>query len=287
MTKIESLVSKAAPDKITENLPLWLSSYLLRQLRRLDAKRIRLFEANVSEEDGIYRVDYDGKTWYLPRDDIQEALYLMDYDKERYYDYLGSGDTIVEVGASTGVYSVRAAAEIGDTGTLYAIEADPRNYLSLTKNRDHYELDNVITYNGAISHQVDETVEFTQVSGSTTSHGIAETIERSHEKADISKENYESTTVETQTLDRFVDANDIQQIDVLKVTVNGHEAEVLKSGADILNRTKYVILHVEYPEVVSILNDHGFEVRERRLRTGENTHPNGPSIFMNRKYATE
>jgi FkbM family methyltransferase len=243
----------------------------------------------VSEEDGIYRVDYDGKTWHLPWDDIQEALYLMDYDKERYYDYLNTRDTIVEVGASTGVYSVRAAAEISDTGTLYAIEADPRNYLSLIKNIDHYELDNVLTYNGAISHQADETVEFTQVSGSTTSHGIAETIERSHEKADIPKENYESTTVktETQTLDSFVDENAIQEIDVLKVTVNGHEAEVLKSGADLLNRTKYVILHVEYPEVVSILNDYGFEVRQRRLRPGEDTHPNGPSIFMNRKYAMD
>ena len=63
---------------------------------------------------------------------------------------LQPGHTFVDVGASTGWYTLLAAEKVGPTGRVVAIEASPTNFLRLKENVDKNRIGNVRLVNDAV-----------------------------------------------------------------------------------------------------------------------------------------
>ena len=60
------------------------------------------------------------------------------------------GDTVVDVGAHIGHYTIIASKRVGPNGKVIAIEADPRNWDMLNRNIKLNQLTNVISLNYAV-----------------------------------------------------------------------------------------------------------------------------------------
>lgn len=73
---------------------------------------------------------------------------------------------------------------------------------------------------------------------------------------------YMGLACDTRTLDSVLEYDG--EVDLLKVTVNGAEAAVLRGGRGVLDRTRQVVLNTDYPEASYVLENHGFQLVEER-----------------------
>ena len=60
------------------------------------------------------------------------------------------GDTVIDVGAHAGRYSIISSMKVGNTGRVIAIEPDPQMFLLLKRNLALNNLNNVMTLNCAV-----------------------------------------------------------------------------------------------------------------------------------------
>ncbi len=60
------------------------------------------------------------------------------------------GDTVVDVGANIGYYTLLLANKVGKTGKVYAFEPDKINFEILAKNVKENNLENVVMINAAV-----------------------------------------------------------------------------------------------------------------------------------------
>ena len=115
-------------------------------------KQVKFIEYN-----GIYKaIEYminGEKIWYLPSKNIKQYFWIKNFMKnhERYIDSLKKNDIVIEIGATTGEYTVVAAKKIGE-GKIYAFEVRESNYKCLKRNTEKKK--NVICINKAISNKI-------------------------------------------------------------------------------------------------------------------------------------
>jgi FkbM family methyltransferase len=86
-----------------------------------------------------------------------ESEYRGDFDEELFLRrYLRHGDTVIDVGANIGFTSLVAAAEVGETGTVVAIEPHPRMFSYLRGNVSLNPRTNVLLFDVAVGEQKTE-----------------------------------------------------------------------------------------------------------------------------------
>jgi FkbM family methyltransferase len=281
MESVERL-RESIPDPLLQYLPDSVKQTLINNIYKPILKRQLERNTEFVQEKGVYLAKNPDFEWYIPTNSVMEAKQSAEgMGPLRFIDFLNRGDTILEVGASTGKYTIEASKEIGPSGQLYAIEAEPSNFSCLEKNLDLYGMNNVSTHNAAISSQKGESLKFAvEKSENTTGHGFAENhIHKTHFSKDIDNSEYEFLELQTETVDTFCERLGIKSIDTLKITVNGHESEVIKGASEVLNKTRYVVLHVEYPEVRSHLLSNGFKILKKFERNSNHMPYDGPVLF--------
>jgi len=166
------------------------------------------------------------------------------------------GDFVVDVGSNVGYTTVLMSGRIGETGCCIAFEPDPANYERLKMNISLNQLEKVVeTYPIALSNKLGVATFLRPCDGN---FGLGRLVGDEALKASPSLE------VETVTLDSVLSKRG--DIRLLKIDVEGHEAEVL-SGAGALLAAKQIeyILFEEHggwsaPSVV-LLEAAGYAVR--------------------------
>jgi FkbM family methyltransferase len=124
------------------------------------------------------------------------------------------GDTIVDVGAHVGLYSIAFARRAGCEGRVHAFEPDPANFARLEAQcRINGVADRVSLYPTAVSDTLGRV-------GFVTGHGS-----ESHIGAD------ESQTVNCVRLDAIFAG---RPVDLVKIDVEGFEEAVLRGAAELL-----------------------------------------------------
>jgi FkbM family methyltransferase len=87
----------------------------------------------------------------------QELLFHPQFYEPAELDYVRShlhpGDTFVDLGAHTGLYSLLASAAVGVTGHVVAVDADPDTFARLEQNLRLNGASNVKAYNYAVSNE--------------------------------------------------------------------------------------------------------------------------------------
>ena len=145
--------------------------------------------------------------------------------------YLRPGDVFVDAGANIGVFTTFGARQVGPEGRVIAFEMMPGTAARL---RDHLEVNgitNTKVIEGALSHRAGETVEAVQPAGSFGQASIA--------RAPGERDATTRLSVQTITLDECL--NDVAQIDVMKLDIEGAEPAALRGATACLARTRYLV----------------------------------------------
>jgi FkbM family methyltransferase len=146
---------------------------------------------------------------------------------------LEPGMTFLDVGANQGVYSIVAALRLKGSGAVIAFEPSPREYERLEL---HFRLNGMAGARaemlalGAASGRMN----FFQVaSGDTSRSGL-----RAPESGDPVNE----IPVQSMTLDEYASMRGLDQIDFIKLDVEGGEMDVLRGASKALLKFRPVLL---------------------------------------------
>lgn len=182
---------------------------------------------------------------------IRHAL-IQGYDREPLFAFSWSmirpGDTVIDVGANIGVWSIAAARRVGPGGRVYAFEPQPVTFARLNYNLLANGINNVVAEKLAI---LDREGAHDFFVGPGVNSGAA----RSRPRPDWAPA---ASHVEGTTLDAYCERRGIASIRILKIDVEGGEYLVL-SG------TKRLLASSEPPVVV-------FEM-DRELATDFDSSP--------------
>jgi len=212
------------------------------------------------KSNGIWCV-YDlksRKTYYVPsKSQVGRGNRQKHAEKiERYtmmdFVEIETGDTVIDVGAFIGEFSI-PAQEIG--ATVHAIEPAPVSFHCLTRNTE--SIDSIKCYQTGIWNE-NTTMTFS-IGEDQTENSL---FDVDNGKL-VSKE-----VIDTQTIDSFLNENDIKTVNFLKVEAEGAEPEVLE-GAITAEMEKIAVdagaerYGKETVDAVSdILVEAGYEVRK-------------------------
>lgn len=169
-----------------------------------------------------------------PHSDVEGPVrgYLINYNPT-------NGDVIVDVGAYRGHFSVLMAKEVGSNGKVVAIEPDPINAERLLENLRINRIDNVIIINKGLWDKKTK-LELTICSDRSTF------VENQFiNKADDVKKH----VVEVDRGDEILKSIGIQEMDFLKMDIEGAELEALLGLGDYLSSDNLKVAVASYHEV--------------------------------------
>jgi FkbM family methyltransferase len=185
------------------------------------------------------------------------------------------GDIVVDVGAHIGKYTIIASKMVGSQGKVIAIEAHPANYDLLKQNIELNKLNNVIALNYAVHSK--ETMVKLYESGQEKGFTIYNTIMIDR----TTPNNQKYIEIKAKTLDSLLLKNGINQVNWIKIDVEGAEYEVLRGATDLLSSGKDTSLLIEihnlganhrnlYEPIIELLKLNNYKVLfEKTYELGE------------------
>lgn len=199
-------------------------------------------------KDCVTVTDYDG--------DLTATLCLNEHMQSQIFWYgyysrdivlllnklLKPGMVAVDVGANIGEITMAAANRVGPSGKVFAFEPMSPLFARLQEHVESNNLDQVTTVQCGLSDQTGSAQLF---SASETFHDGTEhkglgTLYSSTARATPSE------IIKIDTLDRFIEDNDLAQVDLIKIDVEGAELPVLKGASNVLGRFHpYLIIEIQ------------------------------------------
>lgn len=148
--------------------------------------------------------------------------------------HLQPGMVFVDVGAHVGQYSILGSSRVGPNGEVHAFEPDPDTFRRLTRNILLNRSTNVRTNQLALAD--------TEGDGLLYLSSVANVGGNSLQPFEGKSGAAGSTSVSITTLDRYVDAQRLSRIDLLKLDVEGAELLALRGGEHALSTCRPLIL---------------------------------------------
>jgi len=187
------------------------------------------------------------------------------------------GDVVIDVGAHIGPYTLKASKRVGLNGKIIAIEADPENFDILNRNIQLNKLTNVIALNYA-AYSKEDKIRLYLLKGKESSYTKYNTV-----MTDRAGNEKRFVEVQANTLDYLLQSNGIkhEQVNWIKIDVEGAEFDVLKGAKDILSKSNNISLLIEihnltlhnttlYEPIKEFLNSYNFKIEfENIVYTGE------------------
>jgi FkbM family methyltransferase len=192
------------------------------------------------------------------------------------------GDTVVDIGAHMGRYTITSSKSVGQHGKVIAVEAHPYNFKILHYNLRLNKLKNVSALNCAVYSKKARLKLYLpdEDQGYTMHHSLMTNYLASKYSNEIERRYIE---VEADTLDNFLKVRGINQVNWIKIDVEGAEYEVLKGAKEILSASKDISILVEvhgkdtYGPTIELLRSNNFKIEF------EKTYDNGEKHVLARK----
>ncbi|HMM81112.1 MAG TPA: FkbM family methyltransferase [Pyrinomonadaceae bacterium] len=244
--------------------------FLERHLRKLstgkEAESIaaRLVPNNYQYPAGSDRTfEYKGIKLSLDiHDYVSHYLYFgfKDRSHEKLMSLVKAGDTVLDVGTNYGSTILQFAKIIAENGRAYGFEPDPVNFAICVKNLGLNTFHHISVENIGLGR---EEGELTLVVNTESNRGM--------NRVGVPVDRQEWHKVKMCRLDKWVQQNEIDKIDLIKIDVEGFEMEVL-AGARELLKTFSPALFIEIDdnnlrqqgasakEAVMFLEDYGYSI---------------------------
>jgi len=186
-----------------------------------------------AECDGIlYRLDL--------RDDVQREIYFNRYEQADMQEALAlvpRGGVCMDVGANIGAFALRMAQKTGRSGAVHAFEPDRYIFSRLLHNcRLNGFEDHLHCHNVAVTNSVGQ-IPFYQSDRTHSGWGSLVRFGDIAVRAD---------SVEGITLDGFIAAQQIRNVDLIKIDVESHEPELLEGARKSLRHQVFRSVLIEY-----------------------------------------
>jgi FkbM family methyltransferase len=181
---------------------------------------------------GPNRAGFGGRGFFVFGEALEPEL-------EYLHHFLRKDDVFMDVGANSGVFSMKAAACVGPGGLVVSVEPLPEMFCVLHRNVSRNGFGNVRIRNFAAGDRAGVT-EFWINYGKPNSASLI-----CH---DPHARKYRPLSI---TLDGLAEMEKLERLDYLKIDAEGAEARILTGAADLINRFKPVI------QVEEILEDAG------------------------------
>lgn len=192
---------------------------------------------------------------YPLKTDIGQALFIgsfENFEAKFIRDTLQQGNTVFDIGANAGFFTLIAAKKVGPAGHVYAFEPGVYELQLLRHNLKINHLDNVTIVDCAVSDKVG-TAQFA-ISNDGAMNSLAQT---KHPSQKIK----EWREVKVITLDYFVEQQGIKHVDFMKIDVEGAEKKVLQGATNFLTRLDAPMILCEFCDVTAL----GFQSSGREL----------------------
>lgn len=165
------------------------------------------------------------------------SVYLNRSEPEQVSEFAAAvkpGNSVLDIGANVGFYSILASRKVGSSGRVYAFEPVERNIRFLNRHIEINKATNVTVVDAACGREAGEAEFF---AGPNPAMGS------------LQKVGGESFRVRIITIDEFVAAENISP-DVIKIDVEGAELDVIIGAEQTLRRSRPVIfLSTHSPEL--------------------------------------
>jgi len=171
--------------------------------------------------EGHNQPGYGGRGVYVYGDSLEPELNCLQH-------FLGAGDVFVDVGANVGVFTVKAAKEVGDHGLVIAIEPFIETVFRLSRNVQANGYTNVRIRNFCIG-RVTQHERLHLNKGKPNSFSL------------VPNGDVQSISVLSVSLDDLYRWEHLQRLDYLKIDAEGAEAAVLEGGQEAIRRFRPIV----------------------------------------------
>lgn len=189
---------------------------------------LRLLERVVRSDRGPIRFDLGQRMFVELSDHIEGSIYRHGaYEREvtaAFCSLVNPGSTVLDVGAHIGYYTLLGAARVGSLGSVHAFEPVPEIFERLRANVMLNGYRNVSLNRLALSTEEG----FVHIYPAIGRNSATSSILPSGENAPI------PIKVASTTIDAYVKEQCVQQVDLVKLDVEGAELFVLRGGEQTL-----------------------------------------------------
>lgn len=180
-----------------------------------------------------------------------------EYDHTPYIQQPSAGKKILDLGSNVGLAAIYLNAFYPDSEFI-CIEADPRNIPLLKENLGRNKIKNVVIQKAIFSTLGKIHLKFGRDS-------TCSTLENS------SMHNHDdSVEVELTTVNKLLQDNKWNEIDILKMDIEGTEDELLRDNNEWLAKTKLILLEIHpnttEEKIQSYIAPYGFKLKKIVLR---------------------
>jgi len=172
--------------------------------------------------EGRNQAGWGGRGVYIWGDDLEPEF-------KHFARLIDPGAVVIDIGANTGIYTLRAAARVGPTGVVVALEPFPEMAADLHRNVRLNGFTNVRT-RCLCAGGATETAELVANFGKPNSFSLL--------RRDPSAE---AMSVLKMSLDDLVRYERLQRLDYVKIDAEGAEQEILDGGRETLGRYRPII----------------------------------------------
>ena len=163
---------------------------------------------------------------------IDNELYFNGYFEKDITDIIventKSGMVVFDIGANTGVHTLRFASLVGPSGFVYAFEPTEFAYNRLMKNLGINSFNNIKTEKIALSDKISENQNIDFRSSWNFDH-----MDDPLKAVEI---------VNFTTIDSYIIDNNITRVDIIKIDIDGFEYLALSGGMRLLSDLKPMII---------------------------------------------
>lgn len=209
----------------------------------------------------------DGINYELDLSCMMQWYVFWDFkekQRDRLYSLIRPGDVVLDVGTNIGETLLHFARLVGETGKAYGFEPDQHNYANVKKNISLNPFKNLQVFNLGVSDKK-ETVKLFRVDPHNLGMNRILTDEEASKFDDF-------TTIEVDTIDNVIAANGIDNVDLIKIDIEGYEMHALRGARNLLDsQHPKLFIEVGYTrllknetspnEMIAYLQGFGYEVR--------------------------
>jgi FkbM family methyltransferase len=197
--------------------------------KKLDSFIVKLIPPNYLYKNPAVRKRKVNGIWYELdiSDTMDHGVYydLADSGQSYLFQLVKPGTTVFDIGANIGSTMLNFARLTGPAGKVYSFEPDQFNYKKASRNLSLNSFSNVQLNNIGLG-AAEEDVFLYNVN--EKNRGMLRILK------DDSDNKYEKTLIHITTLEKFLEKEKVNTIDLIKIDVEGFEKNVLKGSESVL-----------------------------------------------------